>query len=190
MPEIMSDKGFKSKFNTEVQNTPSAFKNTRILASLSPSSNLGMSQGSILRQGREHVSALFSFVNEASIQLPQYTHAEFLKFKQHVLDPLFRRDVRKIYSQSQSNRNIDFDEFARFWNSEVEKQDHAETDSNKRIYYKVPSQLEKHYKKTVARRATRSTVMMGSNAAALEPFSKKSQHDYSIARTVTPRSLL
>jgi hypothetical protein len=52
----------------------------------------------------------------------------------------------------------------------VEKQDHAETDSNKRIYYKVPSQLEKHYKKTVARRATRSTVMMGSNAAALEPL--------------------
>ena len=105
---------------------------------------------------------------------PVHTHAEFLKFKQHVLDPLFRRDhcdVRKTYSQSQSNRNIDFDEFAWFWNSEVEKQNRAETDSNKRIYYKVPSQLlEKHYKKTVAWRTTRSTVMMGSNAAALEPL--------------------
>jgi hypothetical protein len=103
---------------------------------------------------------------------PVHTRAEFLKFKQHVLDPLFRRDVRKTYSQSQSNRNIDFDEFSRFWNSEVEKQDHAETDSNKRIYYKVPSQLEKHYKKSVAWRATRSTVMMGSSAAALEPLRK------------------
>jgi len=101
---------------------------------------------------------------------PVHTHAEFLKFKQHVLDPLFRRDVRKTYPQNQSNRHIDFDEFARFWNSEVAKQDHAETDSNKRIYYKIPSQLEKHYKKTVAWRATRSTVMMGSNAAALEPL--------------------
>jgi hypothetical protein len=101
---------------------------------------------------------------------PVNTHAEFLKFKQHVLDPLFRRDVRKTYSQSQSHQNINFDEFARFWNSEVEKQDHTETDSNKRIYYKVPSQLEKHYKKTVAWKATRSTVMMGSSAAALEPL--------------------
>jgi uncharacterized membrane-anchored protein YhcB (DUF1043 family) len=38
--------------------------------------------------------------------------------------------------------------------------------------YKVPSQLEKHYKKTVAWKATRSTVMIGSNAAALEPLRK------------------
>jgi hypothetical protein len=101
---------------------------------------------------------------------PVHTHAEFIKFKEHVLDPLFRRNVRKAYSPNQSNRNIDFDEFARFWNSEVEKQDRAETDSSKRIYYKVPSQLEKHYKKTVAWRATRSTVMTGSNATALEPL--------------------
>ena len=81
---------------------------------------------------------------------PVHTHAEFLKFKQHVLDPLFWHDVQKTYSQTQSNRNIDFNEFAQFWNSEVEKQDHAETDSNKCIYYKVPSQLEKHCKKSVA----------------------------------------
>ena len=92
---------------------------------------------------------------------PVHTHAEFLKFKEHVLDPLFRRDVRKTYSQSQSYQNINFDEFARFWNSEVEKQNHAETDSNKCIYYKVPTQLEKHYKKTVAWRATRSNSYDG-----------------------------
>ena len=52
----------------------------------------------------------------------------------------------------------------------MEKQDHAETNSNKRIYYKVPSQLEKHYKKLVAWRVTLSTIMMGSSAAALEPL--------------------
>ena len=45
-----------------------------------------------------------------------------------------------------------------------------EHDSNRRIYYKVPSQLEKHYKKSVSWRVTRSTVMMGSSAAALEPL--------------------
>ena len=52
----------------------------------------------------------------------------------------------------------------------MEKQDYAQTDSNKCIYHKVPSQLEKHYKKSVAWKTTRSTVMMGSNAAALEPL--------------------
>ena len=73
---------------------------------------------------------------------------------------------------NQSHQNIDFEQFAQFWNSEVAKQDHAEMDSNKRIYYKVPSQLEKHYKKMVAWKATHSTVMIGSNAAALEPLQK------------------
>ena len=101
---------------------------------------------------------------------PVHTHAEFLKFKQHVLDPLFWRDVWKTYSQTQSNQNIDFDEFAQFWNSEVENQDHAEADSNEHMCCKVSSQLEKHYKKSVTWRATCSTVMMGSSAAALEPL--------------------
>ena len=36
---------------------------------------------------------------------PVHTHAEFLKFKQHVLDPLFRRDVQKAYSQSHIRKN-------------------------------------------------------------------------------------
>ena len=100
---------------------------------------------------------------------PVHTHAKFLKLKQHVLDLLFQHDCRNVQkTNSHSNWNIDFKEFAQFWDLEVEKQSHAETISNKPIYYKVPSQLEKHYKKTVAWRATRSTVMMGSNAAALE----------------------
>jgi hypothetical protein len=101
---------------------------------------------------------------------PVHTNAEFVKFKKHILDPLFRRNVQKEYTLSQSHQGIDFDQFAQFWNSEVAKQDHKETDSSKRIYYKVPSQLEKYYKKTAGWKATRSTVMMGSNAAALEPL--------------------
>jgi hypothetical protein len=78
--------------------------------------------------------------------------------------------MRKKYSLNQSYRSIDFDLFAQFWNSEVAKQDHVETDSNKWIYYKVPQQLEKHYKKMVGWKATRSMVMMSSNTAALEPM--------------------
>ena len=57
-----------------------------------------------------------------------------------------------------------------YWNSEVEKQSRTETDSNKRIYYKLPSQLERHHKKTLTWKSECSTMFLGGNAAALKPF--------------------
>ena len=54
-----------------------------------------------------------------------------------------------------------------YWNSEVEKQSRTETDSNKRIYYKLPSQLEHHQKKTLTWKFECSTMFLGGNAVAL-----------------------
>ena len=57
-----------------------------------------------------------------------------------------------------------------YWNSEVEKQSQTETDSNKRIYYKLQSQLEHHRKKTLTWKSECSTMFLGGNTAALKPF--------------------
>jgi hypothetical protein len=65
---------------------------------------------------------------------------------------------------------IDFDKFAVFWNSEVEKQDCTKVDSNKWLYYKLPSQLGWHHKRILAWKSECSTLLMGGNAAALKPF--------------------
>jgi len=45
-----------------------------------------------------------------------------------------------------------------------------ETDSNHRLYYKLPSHLERHYKRVLAFKTERSTVLMGTNATALKAF--------------------
>jgi hypothetical protein len=115
---------------------------------------------------------------------PVHTYAEFTKFKQHVLDAQFSRHTRQQRPVPiQDAKQINFEKFAIFWNSEVEKQSRTETDTNKRIYYKLPSQLERHYKKTLAWKSERSTILMGGNAAALKPF-----HDLLSAEntTITP----
>jgi hypothetical protein len=101
---------------------------------------------------------------------PVHTIAEYAKFKQHIHDTQIRRNTKKIYPTYEANKMIDFDKFAVFWNSEVEKQDRTEVDSNKRLYYKLPSQLERHHKRILAWKSERSTLLMGGNAAALKPF--------------------
>jgi len=101
---------------------------------------------------------------------PVHTFAEFTKFKEHIHDLYFRRNTKKTYPTHEAYKTVNFEDLARFWNSEVEKQDRAETDSNKRLYYKVPAQLERHHKRTLAWKSERSTLLMGGNAAALKPF--------------------
>jgi len=101
---------------------------------------------------------------------PVHTLAEYAKFKQHIHDTQIRRNTKKIYPTHEAHKTIDFEKFAVFWNSEVEKQDRTEVDSNKRIYYKLPSQLERHHKRILTWKSERSTLLMGGNAAALKPF--------------------
>ncbi|KAJ3836764.1 hypothetical protein F5878DRAFT_247355 [Lentinula raphanica] len=94
---------------------------------------------------------------------PVHTYAEYVKFKSCINDRQFRRRVIKQYSPHEAYKLIDFEKFAIYWNSEVEKQDRTEADSNKRLYYKLPTQLERHHKRTIAWKSERSTIMMGSN---------------------------
>jgi len=75
-----------------------------------------------------------------------------------------------------------------YWNSEVEKQSRTETDSSKRIYYKLPSQLEQHHKKTLTWKSERSTMFLGGNAAALKPFRDLLSSD-NTTETLAPASL-
>ncbi|KAJ7016861.1 hypothetical protein C8F04DRAFT_1280497 [Mycena alexandri] len=63
-----------------------------------------------------------------------------------------------------------YDEFARFWNRRVATQSPTELDSSKRIYFKLPEQLERHHKKSIQWKTTRATLNMGENVAALEPI--------------------
>ncbi|KAJ3710654.1 hypothetical protein C8R42DRAFT_729099 [Lentinula raphanica] len=101
---------------------------------------------------------------------PVHTYAEYVKFKSCINDRQFRRRAIKQYPPHEAYKLIDFEKLAIYWNSEVEKQDRTESDSNKRLYYKLPTQLERHHKRTIAWKSERSTVMMGSNMMALAPF--------------------
>ena len=101
---------------------------------------------------------------------PVHTIAEYAKFKQHIHDTQICQNTKKIYPTYEAHKMIDFDKFAVFWNSEVKKQDHTKVDSNKHLYYKLPSQLKQHHKRILAWKSEHSTLLMGGNAAALKPF--------------------
>jgi hypothetical protein len=73
-----------------------------------------------------------------------------------------------MYPAHDAHKMIGFDKVAVYWNSE--KQNRTETDSSKRIYYKLPSQLERHHKKTLTWKSECSTMSLGGNAAALNHF--------------------
>ena len=78
--------------------------------------------------------------------------------------------MRKDYGPAEAYKRVDFEKLAVYWNSEVDKQDRTQTDSNKCLYYKLPPQLERHHKRTLTWSSERSTVLMGSNAEVLQPF--------------------
>jgi hypothetical protein len=101
---------------------------------------------------------------------PVHTYQEYLFFKHWVSDAQFRKKTQSTPAPHEAHKLVDFDQFTIFWNRNVYTQDRAETDSNKRLYYKLPSHLERHYKRTLLWKSERATVMMGSNAAALKPF--------------------
>jgi len=101
---------------------------------------------------------------------PVHTYAEYAKFKSCINDQQFRRKTRKAYPAHDAHKLVDFDKVAMYWNSEVEKQNQTETDSSKRIYYKLPSQLERHHKKALTWKSECSTMFLGGNADALKSF--------------------
>lgn len=102
--------------------------------------------------------------------MPVHTLAEYKFFNQHINDGTFAKNTRKTYPAHEAYKSIDYEIFTRFWNAAVEKQNWAETDSNKRIYYKIPSQLERHHKKRLGWASECSTTLARETTTALKPF--------------------
>lgn len=100
---------------------------------------------------------------------PLFGFAEFARFKFLIKDPQFRIGTRN-YPPHEAHRNHDWEKLAIHWNSLVHMQSRSETDANKRYYYKLPSHLERHFKRTLEYKSELSTLLMGTNAAALKPF--------------------
>jgi hypothetical protein len=104
-----------------------------------------------------------------SAVVPVHTHKEYIMFKQLINNPMFRKGG-KIYPPHEHYKNIDFLKFTQFWNTQVNIQSPAVTDSNQRLYYKVPLQLETHHKKSILLTSERSTLAAGSNFISHQPF--------------------
>ncbi|KAJ7914555.1 hypothetical protein B0H13DRAFT_2270697 [Mycena leptocephala] len=101
--------------------------------------------------------------------LPVHTHMEYSTFKIHISDSQFRKGG-KTYPPHEQGKNIDFQKFAKFWNILVHGQSRTVTDSNQRLYYKLPLQLETHHKKTIPWKSEISTLGAGANFAARAPL--------------------
>jgi hypothetical protein len=101
--------------------------------------------------------------------LPVHTHMEYSTFKIHISDSQFRKGG-KTYPPHEQWKNIDFQKFAKFWNILVHGQSRTVTDSNQRLYYKLPLQLETHHKKTILWKSEISTLGAGANFAARAPL--------------------
>ncbi|CAK5275411.1 unnamed protein product [Mycena citricolor] len=101
--------------------------------------------------------------------LPVHTFAEFTIFKAHV-DNLSFRKSSQTHLGHERWKNVDFDKFAAFWNKMVSGQSRTVTDTNQRLYYKIPPQLEAHHKRVIARSSELATLASGGNFAARQPF--------------------
>ncbi|KAJ7911220.1 hypothetical protein B0H13DRAFT_1875973 [Mycena leptocephala] len=89
---------------------------------------------------------------------------EYITFKAHINHTKFRKGT-KVYPPHEHWKNIDFLKFAQFWNELVDAQPRSVTDSNLRLYYKLPQQLEAHHKKTILWKSECATLSDGSNFA-------------------------
>jgi hypothetical protein len=96
--------------------------------------------------------------------VPVHTHKEYITFKAHINHTKFRKGT-KVYPPHEHWKNIDFLKFAQFWNELVDAQPRSVTDSNLRLYYKLPQQLEAHHKKTILWKSECATLSDGSNFA-------------------------
>jgi hypothetical protein len=101
--------------------------------------------------------------------LPVHTRKEYATFKQIIDNPQFRK-TGTTHAPHEHWKNIDFQKLAKAWNLLVNLQPHTITESNQRLYYKIPLQLEVYHKKSILWASERSTLADGSNFAALKPF--------------------
>ncbi|KAJ6549360.1 hypothetical protein B0H10DRAFT_2242914 [Mycena sp. CBHHK59/15] len=104
-----------------------------------------------------------------SAVVPVHTHQEYITLKANIDRHDFRKSERQ-YSPHERWKNVDFDKFTRWWNAQVNFQPCTITESNLRLYYKIPQQLEAHHKKTILWSSERSTLAAGANFAARQEF--------------------
>lgn len=120
--------------------------------------------------------------------LPVHTHKEYVTFKSLITQPKFRRGGTS-HPPHEHWKNMDFLQLTRAWNELVDSQSRAITDSNQRLYYKIPQQLEAHHKKSIAWSSERATLGEGTNFMARKPLLDvlNSEDDY--ANVLPPMSL-
>ncbi|KAF9065307.1 hypothetical protein BDP27DRAFT_1424992 [Rhodocollybia butyracea] len=94
--------------------------------------------------------------------IPIHTRAEYDEFRRFLGLTVIRNN-RSNVPPSQAWKGIDYVKFAQLWNLKVETQDPSTTDSNQRLYYKLPEQLQRHHKKSLEWQTSRATMSLGSN---------------------------
>ncbi|KAJ7159341.1 hypothetical protein C8R43DRAFT_948270 [Mycena crocata] len=93
------------------------------------------------------------------------THKKYITFKMILNDAKFRK-AGWTHPPHEHWKNINFIKLAQSWNELVYLQPRAVTDSNQRLYYKLPQHLEAHHKKTILWSSERATLANGGNFAA------------------------
>ncbi|KAF9051108.1 hypothetical protein BDZ89DRAFT_1056981 [Hymenopellis radicata] len=109
--------------------------------------------------------------------LPVSSHAEFKYFTTALESNEFwtNSSTRKTRGDTGS---VNFEKFARFWNDEVHKRP-ASTNKHERLFYKLPEQLERHYKVWARYRAEKATL--ASNSQRLQPVALFTNEDARLA---------
>lgn len=88
--------------------------------------------------------------------LPIHTHSEFALFTECMHSGKFLTQSNSKKADA-SGHVVDFESLARWWNDEVHKRPEV-TERQSRIFYKLPEQLERHYKTWSQYRAEKATV--------------------------------
>ncbi|KAJ3771035.1 hypothetical protein FB446DRAFT_789987 [Lentinula raphanica] len=97
--------------------------------------------------------------------IPVHTKKEYAEFKRLVGSESIQSS--RNVPANQAWKGINYIKFAKLWNVLVDTQDPTVTDSNERIYYKLPEQLLRHHKKQLEWQASQATMLDGSNAAMI-----------------------
>lgn len=99
--------------------------------------------------------------------VPVHTRCEFAFFSENITSFIPQKTST---SPDKVHKVTKYEDFARFWNRRVAAQSAAELAAEKRLYFKLPEQLERHHKKSLQWKTTRAALNLGDNVTALEPI--------------------
>ncbi|KAF7310239.1 hypothetical protein MIND_00397600 [Mycena indigotica] len=99
--------------------------------------------------------------------VPVHTRREFEFFIENIASFI---PSNTPTSPEQIYKATDYAALAKFWNRRVVTQPPTELAAEKRLYFKLPEQLERHHKKSLQWKMTRATLHLGENVTALQPI--------------------